>query len=343
MDTERAPQQLSSDSYPSKYLVRCHVCGSDRARKMFKAPLDKFAKAMGRTTGVEYHYCDHCAVLFQFPIFDSLEYQQFYENIQRSDETGYKSGEVPKKHLDKKQRDTAFKWTQMKLMDLERVLPGNRVFEIGPAEGTLLASFRDRGYIVRGIEPLAPYARYARDVLKLDVIEGYFDAAVAAREKADLVIFDGVLEHLTTPFETLKLVRRMICADGIVYLGGLPSAEVATPTSANIAHITLWSRRSLALVLRCAGFQPLCIIVGRPTNRPDEWVCIAQACLEPHDIEDETPILYPAPDFDELSAHWHDMLGRYARAAERDKKYGAAYTVLRRSMCRMRTLARKFV
>ena len=129
---------------------------------MFQAPLEKFTKAMGRTTGVDYYFCDHCTVLFQYPIFDSSEYQKFYENVQRSDETGYRSGEVPKKHLDKKQQDTAFKWNQFKLMDLERILPGRRVFEIGPAEGTLLASFRDRGYAVRGIEPLAPYARYAR-------------------------------------------------------------------------------------------------------------------------------------------------------------------------------------
>ena len=95
-------------------------------------------------------------------------------------------------------------------------------------------------------------------------MDGYFDESIAAREQADLVIFDGVLEHLTTPFEMLKLVRSMISPNGIVYMGGLPCAEIATPYMANISHITLWSRRSLALALSCAGFQPLRIILGRP-------------------------------------------------------------------------------
>ena len=167
-----------------------------RAEFMFQGLPGKFDKAMGRAAGVDYHYCERCTVLFQHPIFDESEYKKFYEGVQRSDETGYQSGAVPQKHLEKKRRDTEFKWQQLKLLDVPGMLPGKRVYEIGAAEGTLLASFRDRGYTVAGIEPLAPYAAYAREQLKLDVATGYFDDSVAAGEKADLVILDNVLEHL---------------------------------------------------------------------------------------------------------------------------------------------------
>ena len=168
---------------------------------------------------------------------------------------------MPQKHLEKKRRDTEFKWQQLKLLDVPGMLPGRRVYEIGAAEGTLLASFRDRGYTVAGIEPLAPYAAYAREQLKLDVATGYFDDSVAAGEKADLVILDNVLEHLLSPFRTLRTVRRMMNDNGILYVG-VPGAEVATPTNANIAHITLWTRRALAFALTSAGFRPLAIIMG---------------------------------------------------------------------------------
>ncbi len=308
---------------------------------MFQAPLDKFTRAMGRTAGVDYRFCDHCTILFQYPIFDDEGYRKFYEQVQRSDETGYRSGEVPKKHLDKKKIDTDFKWGQFALMDLERAMPGKRVFEIGPAEGTLLGSFRDRGYSVAGIEPLSPYATYARDVLKLDVKTGYFDDSVAQHERADLVIFDGVLEHVRNPYEMLCQVRRMMNPDGILYVGGLPSAEVATPPNANVSHITLWSKRSLALALSCAGFQPLNIVIGRPTNRPHEWNSISQACLDIRPIEQEQPTLYPAPTFDQLSADWQQMLVRYAKSDARYEKYGTGYLALVRTARRVRDVARK--
>jgi 2-polyprenyl-3-methyl-5-hydroxy-6-metoxy-1,4-benzoquinol methylase len=321
---------------------RCHVCRREGGRHIFQSLLEKYTQAMGRTGGVDYHYCNHCSGLFQDPVFDESEYQKFYEQVQRSDQTGFSSEKVPKKYLEKKRLHTEFKWRQMALINVEAMLPGKRVFEIGPAEGTLLASFRDRGYSVRGIEPLATYASHARDVLKLDVADGYFDATVAGREKADLVILDNVLEHLMMPYDMLRLVRSMISANGILYVA-VPNAETASPENANISHITLWTRRALAFTLSCAGFQPLAILQGRPADRPHEWVSVSQACLQPRDIEHEEPVLYPASSFDEIAERWQDMLGRYAQAAARAQKYGPAYTMLVRSARRARSLLRRLV
>lgn len=322
--------------------ARCHLCQSEQSRFAFQGPLGKFNKAMGRAVGVNYHYCEHCTVLFQHPIFDETDYKKFYEDVQRSDATGYQSGAVPPKHLERKRRDSEFKWQQMKLLDLPGLLPGKRVYEIGAAEGTLLASFRDRGYSVAGIEPLAPYAAYAREQLKLDVTTGYFDDSVAEREKADLVIVDNVLEHMMKPFATLESVRRMMNENGILYVG-VPGVEVATPPNAHVAHITLWTRRALAFALTCAGFRPLAIILGRPTNRPDEWVCIAQACLTPCNIEQATPLEFRGPSYEEICSRWKEMLDRYARSDARYDKYGPVFQACVRTARKARNLVRKFV
>jgi SAM-dependent methyltransferase len=229
----------------------------------------------------------------------------------------------------------------LKLLDVPGLLPGKRVYEIGAAEGTLLASFRDRGYSVAGIEPLAPYAAYAREQLKLEVTTGYFGEQ-AVPDKYDLVIIDNVLEHLLTPFETLRGVRQMMNPDGILYVG-VPGVEVATPTNAHVAHITLWTRRALAYAVTCAGFRPLAIILGRPTNRPDEWVCIAQASLEPCGIEQASPRDYRAPSFDEIAARWRDMLDRYERSDTRYDKYGPVFQACVRTARKARNLVRRFV
>ena len=137
----------------------CHICRRQGLRLIFSGPLEKFTRAMGRATGVDYYYCDKCTALSQHPIFDEAEYTKFYEKVQRSDETGFRSDAVPKTILKNKRLNTSFKLGRMRLLGLEAMLPGKRIFEIGTAEGTLLAHFRDRGYSVRGIEPLALYLR----------------------------------------------------------------------------------------------------------------------------------------------------------------------------------------
>ena len=98
--------------------------------------------------------------------------------------------------------------------------------------------------------------------------------------------------------------------NGILYVG-VPGAEVATPTNANIAHITLWTRRALAFALTSAGFRPLAIIMGARRIGLTSGFASAQACLAPCDIEQSAPLEFRAPTFDELSARWQEMLERY--------------------------------
>ena len=45
--------------------------------------LGKIHQGHGRSGGVDYYFCDHCTVLFQYPIFDQAEYEKFYEKVQR--------------------------------------------------------------------------------------------------------------------------------------------------------------------------------------------------------------------------------------------------------------------
>jgi len=305
----------------------CHICHSDDTRYIFQSPLEKFTGAMGRTTGVDYYYCQKCTGLSQHPIFSDVDYKRFYELVQRSEETGYRSKKVPRWHLKQKQEHSAFKWNQMNLLDVPGLMPGKRVYEIGSGEGTLLATLRERGFSPRGIEPMALNAEYARNVLKLDVEQGYFNEQVAAREEADLVILDNVLEHLTRPYDMLRLVRGMISTGGVLYVA-VPSAEMVTAENAHIAHITLWTRRALGFLMECAGFEVVGMLKGRPASRPHEWVCVAQATREPCPIETATPRLFPAIPFEELAALWGDRLKRYDRGVQGNAKYGRGFQMM---------------
>ena len=190
---------------PEPLLDGRTVTTRGQPRHVFKATLEKYSAAFGLKSGVDYYFCPQTEVVFQHPIIDETEYKRMYEVLQRSDEVGYCSTDVPTEHVRHKEGHTAFKLKQLELLGMGNLLPGRRVLEIGPAEGTLLRHLRDRGYQVRGIEPLELYARYARKVNQLDVKTGYFSEETLEERAADLIILDNVLEHTLRPFDTLCL------------------------------------------------------------------------------------------------------------------------------------------
>lgn len=315
----------------------CTLCRSEATDFAFQAPLEKYTAVMGRAEGVNYRFCRRCTILYQWPQPSENELNLFYSCLQRTDATGHATGRVPKSHLVKKTAINAFKRQQMRLMGLEECIPGPRVFEIGAAEGSLLATFRDCGFAARGIEPLDVYARYAREVLGLDVQTGFFGASNAHPESADLVILDNVLEHLPDPFATLSLIREMLPAGGILY-AAVPCAETATAGEANVAHLTLWTRRALAFALESAGFSLLNIIRGRVAQRPHEWVCSAQARTRAKPITVQEPELYPAISPAELIDRWETRIRQFITMRRRRERFGKGYDWVTRAGRRLQRI-----
>jgi SAM-dependent methyltransferase len=296
---------------------------------VFRGILEKYCIAMGLSHGVDYYFCPHTEVLFHDTYISNEQYRLLYERIQRSDEVGYDSNKVPRSHLRQKKRDAESKLHLMRLLCVDRMMPGRKILEVGPGEGTLLKQLRGFGYAVRGIEPLQLYASYARNVFGLDVETGFFSEETVKPNTADLILFDNVLEHLLNPMDALKLARQSLSENGVLYVA-VPSAEFPNVSAAHLPHVTLWTRRALAFALECAGFSVLCAVRGRKR----EWVCIGQATHSPKDIIAQKPSLFQKVDSRELAAVWDAAIKRYAengkRAARRQRIFGPTYPVVKK-------------
>lgn len=297
----------------------CLACRSAKTAAFFEGPLDKFTRAMGRAAGVAYWLCEDCGIAFQHPLFSDEDYRRFYEGVQRSKATGYDDSAVPASHLAKKARDTAAKWALLKVLGLEEAVRGKRVFEIGPAEGTFLKSFADRGFEVRGIEPFDRYATHAREVFSLDVETGYFKPGSVAPGSADLVVIDNVLEHLMDPAEALREIHSVLAPNGLLLIL-VPCWEHVYAPQANIAHLTLWSRRALVKSLASAGFAPLSVSWGRPVAAPHEWVALAQRSDSPPTVAD-----VPVPGIRAAQERWRAGVARYQQQLRWQARLGPAY------------------
>jgi len=299
--------------------VTCLICGDARPIKVFSAPHDKWSRAIGWKHGATYFHCRSCTGLTQWPRMTEDEYVRFYEVAQRSEATGFSDDGVPEFHLEHKRVTAALKWEFFEELGLgEHVPAGSRVFEIGAAEGTLLTFFRDHGYEVAGVEPLARYAEHARSHFGLDVETGYFGIHSQPAATPDLVVLDNVLEHLPEPTETLRGIKNLLGDRGAV-LVLVPNVETPVVSNANVAHNTLWSRRSLEAALRDAGFSVMGIVPGRPARQPHEWVALALAGHHP------APALADGPTVWEVRRAWFGALHLPAVKARARKWLGPVY------------------
>jgi SAM-dependent methyltransferase len=149
---------------------------------------------------------------------------------------------------------------------LERIelhAPPGRLLDLGCWVGFLMAEARDRGWDPLGIEPSRFAASYARERLSLDVINGELFEADLPAGTFDAVVLGDVIEHLTDPRAALERIRALLVPGGVVSLA-LPDAgsRVARVLgrrwwSVIPTHVQYFTRNSIDLVLRWAGFQTL--------------------------------------------------------------------------------------
>ncbi len=135
-----------------------------------------------------------------------------------------------------------------------------RFLDVGCATGALLQKMRDQGWTVSGIELCAQSARWAREKRGLEVFEGSAEHAPWEPESFDAVHASHLIEHLRNPRDFIRKARELLVPEGYLY--------VATPNvdgfqarlfgsrwrSAIFDHLTLFSARTLKMLLQAEGF-----------------------------------------------------------------------------------------
>ena len=165
------------------------------------------------------------------------------------------------------QRHTA----RVSLDQIERHTDGRRLLDLGCWVGFLLAEARDRGWRVLGVEPSSFAAGYAREHFGLDILEQDLLSADLPEGEFDAIVLGDLIEHLTDPLGALERIGRLLAPGGVLYLtlpdSGSRLARVmgARWWSVIPTHVQYFSRTSLALLLRRAGYEPLRVTTAPKT------------------------------------------------------------------------------
>ena len=179
---------------------RCEVCDSSSRTQLHQL------------NGCRIVRCKHCGLVFvaERPSPEqllSLYDESYYEDPSAVGYGGYGEAEERKRRHDRGL-----------LAELERLRAPGDLLELGCAYGYFLDEARQRGWRVRGVEPSEHAVGYARERLKLDVIQGTLTELSAERESVDAVVLWDVIEHLPDPRRTIETAAAWLRPGGVLAL-----------------------------------------------------------------------------------------------------------------------------
>ncbi len=102
--------------------------------------------------------------------------------------------------------------------ELEALVSGRRLLEIGCAYGFLLDHLGSRGWEVTGVEVSPLSSAAARDRLGLDVRTGTLDTADLPPSSFDVILMLDVLEHLHRPYDALRRAAALLAPGGRIVI-----------------------------------------------------------------------------------------------------------------------------
>jgi SAM-dependent methyltransferase len=184
----------------------CPVCGAERWR-----PYRPGMYAIGDVR-FDLARCDACSFVGVEPRPDAATLLRMYADPSYYAE-GYTLGVETRGYFERQDELLRAYDADVARLEAETGGPGT-LFELGAAGGFLLEAARRRGWTVHGVEPSPEAARFARERLGLDVVDGTLDDTPLAPGTVDLVVADNVLEHTTDPRAVLRRLHTLLRPGG---------------------------------------------------------------------------------------------------------------------------------
>jgi 2-polyprenyl-3-methyl-5-hydroxy-6-metoxy-1,4-benzoquinol methylase len=186
--------------------VKCAVCGSENAEILS----EKDRYGLKCITKI----CTDCGFVYSSPRMTAKSFAEFYDSEYRR---LYVGTEKPGDAFFKDQRFRGEKiYNYLKSRGL---IKGSnlKVLEIGCGAGGILEYFKSQGHDVCGMDLGEEYLMYGVENHNLSLKKGGI-ADVDANNKADIIIYSHVVEHLLDLPAELEMIKKHLSNSGIVYI-----------------------------------------------------------------------------------------------------------------------------
>lgn len=211
--------------------------------------------------------CRACTLLHVNPRPSAAALDAMYDDA-------YYAGEADFSYADERKTEQQVRVrAEGRLARVARLLEGDeigtrRVVEIGSAFGVFLDEARRLGWEARGCEISPASARHAEEHFGLEIARADLADAGLPDGSADLVTGSEVIEHLASPVRTAEAAYRVLAPGGVVLFSTANERSVARLLRGAAwgyympGHVVLWSARTLARLLRTAGFEDVDVTAG---------------------------------------------------------------------------------
>ncbi len=231
-------------------FVSCPVCGEDNARPLWTKQ------------GANYVRCNVCSLVYENPRLSEQELIAFYSKRSYFINEGKEPTSGYENYFAQCTQDLREEYFAI----VERYAPTRpgRYCDVGCGPGGVLHVAQKKGWEVTGVEISSWAAQEAR-AAGLKIHEGSLLDARFPSDYFDAVSMFDVLEHLSTPLEYLREIRRILVRGGVLVIetpnvDGFfaryvyrEQADLVKPR----AHICLYGPKSAKALLTRAGFQAI--------------------------------------------------------------------------------------
>jgi len=173
----------------------CPVCSSPAAESVLLAPLP-------------FLVCPRCELVFRVDRTSGAVHGAYEEGAYEQTYAGHYADPA---ELAARRRDA-----RVRLRWLGEHVTAGRLLDVGAAGGAFVAEAGAAGFDARGVEPSPAFARFAREVLAVDVAQGTVESLTMPGRSLDVVTMWHVLEHLPDPLGAIRALRQMLVPGGML-------------------------------------------------------------------------------------------------------------------------------
>ncbi len=227
--------------------VRCHLCGHSHSSCFIAFPRYSILS------------CLACGLRFLWPQPDTGAINALYSNEYFASDDSVSPG-----YSDYVAQASYHRATfQGRLKLLPPPAQGAQLVDAGAAAGFFVEQAKLAGWNARGVEPNDTMARYARDVLGVDVRSGTLEELRLPPGGIDAVTLWEVIEHLPNPRAFLVEAKRILRPGGILALSTPDAGSIVSRMSGRRwlgwrkvpEHLFFFSKPTLTRLLNECGFE----------------------------------------------------------------------------------------
>jgi len=236
----------------------CAICNSTDSRLLFRQNFSNLSNNGSLLSGYDVVVCKQCGFCFADNIPDQTIFDTYYRDMSKYEKAG-NSGQ-----------DTAY--DQARFQAMAKIIlgfltsPKLRIFEIGCANGQLLALLKQNGYEnVSGIDPSPISAQIANERYGIDVSAHTISDLPANTQNVDFLILAGVVEHVKELSPALQRMRKLLSDNGSIFItvpdaSRYPEGEDAPFQEFSVEHINFFGPVSLESLLDANGFTKIATV-----------------------------------------------------------------------------------